>query len=75
MKCPVCGHLESSVIDSRATLDGYSIRRRRVCDKDAKHRWTTYEIEMSLPRGQSSNKQRLGVVAGRRIMDGVYDEI
>ncbi|HIV68037.1 MAG TPA: transcriptional regulator NrdR [Candidatus Butyricicoccus stercorigallinarum] len=47
MKCPYCKHTESKVIDSRPTVDGESIRRRRVCLRCNK-RFTTYEtVEMS----------------------------
>lgn len=47
MKCPYCKHTESKVIDSRPTVDGESIRRRRTCQKCGK-RFTTYEtIETS----------------------------
>lgn len=42
MKCIFCGYTESKVIDSRATDDGESIRRRRECMKCGK-RFTTYE--------------------------------
>ncbi len=42
MKCPFCGHLEDKVVDSRASSDGASIRRRRECLGCAK-RFTTYE--------------------------------
>lgn len=31
MHCPFCRHADSRVIDSRATEDGSSIRRRREC--------------------------------------------
>ena len=43
MKCPVCGHPKSNVIDSRPSGDGSSIRRRRECES-CKHRFTTYEV-------------------------------
>lgn len=47
MKCPYCKYTESKVIDSRPTVDGESIRRRRICQKCGK-RFTTYEtIESS----------------------------
>jgi transcriptional repressor NrdR len=47
MKCIFCGAEDSSVIDSRDTKEGNSIRRRRVCLKCGK-RFTTYEtIETS----------------------------
>ena len=42
MKCPFCGHQEDKVVDSRASGEGASIRRRRECLKCAK-RFTTYE--------------------------------
>jgi transcriptional repressor NrdR len=49
MKCPFCGHLEDKVIDSRATKDGSSIRRRRECLKCEK-RFTSYErVEDLMP--------------------------
>lgn len=43
MKCPVCGHAESKVVDSRPVEDGESIRRRREC-LSCQKRFTTYEI-------------------------------
>ena len=42
MRCPVCRHTESCVIDSRPTPDGTSIRRRRECVSCGR-RFTTYE--------------------------------
>jgi transcriptional repressor NrdR len=42
MKCPFCGHLESKVIDSRASREGDAIRRRRQCEACQK-RFTSYE--------------------------------
>ena len=42
MRCPVCGHEESKVLDSRPVLDGRAIRRRRECLK-CERRFTTYE--------------------------------
>ena len=42
MKCPFCGHQEDKVVDSRASQDGVSIRRRRECLQCGK-RFTTYE--------------------------------
>ncbi len=43
MKCPGCGHPESTVCDSRVSGEGQRIRRRRECLLCAK-RYTTYEI-------------------------------
>ena len=49
MKCPFCAKSDTQVIDSRASDEGASIRRRRrclICDK----RFTTYErVELALP--------------------------
>ncbi|UCF06425.1 MAG: transcriptional repressor NrdR [bacterium] len=42
MRCPVCGHDEDRVVDSRATKDNSAVRRRRECMK-CNHRFTTYE--------------------------------
>lgn len=48
MKCMFCGCADSKVIDSRATDEGNSIRRRRECLHCAK-RFTTYEIVENTP--------------------------
>lgn len=49
MKCPFCSHSDTQVLDSRASEDGLSIRRRRRCQSCDK-RFTTYErIELNLP--------------------------
>jgi transcriptional repressor NrdR len=42
MRCPKCGCQEDKVIDSRASREGATIRRRRVCEQCG-HRFTTYE--------------------------------
>ncbi|MGE0760280.1 MAG: transcriptional regulator NrdR [Pirellulaceae bacterium] len=42
MKCPFCRVDNDRVIDSRASEDGLSIRRRRECFS-CKRRYTTYE--------------------------------
>lgn len=42
MRCPYCQEYESRVIDSRASEDGSTIRRRRECAA-CKRRFTTYE--------------------------------
>ena len=44
MHCPFCRHSDSRVVDSRATEDGTSIRRRRQCMREAcAKRFTTVE--------------------------------
>ncbi len=42
MKCPFCGKISSSVLESREVDDGLAIRRRRECSKCGK-RFTTFE--------------------------------
>ncbi|WP_051731782.1 transcriptional regulator NrdR [Kitasatospora phosalacinea] len=42
MHCPFCRHPDSRVVDSRASDDGSSIRRRRQCP-DCGRRFTTVE--------------------------------
>ena len=42
MRCSKCGCLEDKVIDSRASREGATIRRRREC-LGCGHRFTTYE--------------------------------
>ena len=42
MRCSKCGCQEDKVIDSRASREGSTIRRRREC-LGCGHRFTTYE--------------------------------
>jgi len=42
MRCPVCSHLASRVVDSRPAPEGQEVRRRRECEI-CHHRFTTYE--------------------------------
>lgn len=49
MKCPFCQHEDTQVLDTRASEEGDSIRRRRRCNACEK-RFTTYErIELTMP--------------------------
>ena len=49
MKCPFCAKFDTQVIDSRASDEGASIRRRRRC-LGCEKRFTTYErVELALP--------------------------
>ena len=44
MRCPYCDSAKTSVVDSRPSEDGSSIRRRRSCDNEGcGQRITTYE--------------------------------
>ena len=42
MRCPKCGCQDDKVVDSRASREGATIRRRRECTV-CEHRFTTYE--------------------------------
>ena len=42
MRCPICRCDNDRVVDSRASTDGFAIRRRREC-LSCNHRYTTYE--------------------------------
>jgi len=42
VRCAVCGHVDSKVVDSRQSDDGGAIRRRREC-LACGHRFTTFE--------------------------------
>ncbi len=60
MKCPICSHSESRVVDSRTTKEGSAIRRRRECEACA-HRFTTYErAEVSWPLIEKKDGTRVG---------------
>jgi transcriptional repressor NrdR len=42
MRCPVCNHEDSKVVDSRITSEGLGIRRRREC-MECEYRFSTVE--------------------------------
>lgn len=42
MRCPVCNHAQLSVLDTRSSEDGLSVRRRRECD-NCHYRFSTVE--------------------------------
>lgn len=55
MKCPFCGALDTSVMDSRVGEEGHSIRRRRRCASCQK-RFTTYETaDLLMPQVVKQN--------------------
>lgn len=58
MKCPYCGHSETSVVDSRVGEEGDFIRRRRRCENCDK-RFTTFErAELAMPTVVKRNGSR-----------------
>ena len=72
MKCPFCGHLESSVVDSRISATGELTRRRRSCER-CQRRFTTYErVDEILPSvvkkdGRRERFERDKLIRGLRI--------
>ncbi len=46
MNCPVCDCTETKVVDSRVSGDGFSIRRRRECEKCQNRFSTLEEVEL-----------------------------
>ncbi len=62
MKCPVCYHEDTKVIDSRVASDGLSIRRRRECLK-CSFRFSTYEeveiLDLTIVKGDGQKQAYL----------------
>ena len=48
MRCPICNHQDSRVLDSRPIDEGASIKRRRECPACGK-RFNTYEVVDTVP--------------------------
>ncbi|MDD2758191.1 MAG: transcriptional regulator NrdR [Patescibacteria group bacterium] len=46
MRCPVCNYKETSVVDTRSSSDGLTIRRRRECDRCSYRFSAVEEIEL-----------------------------
>ena len=68
MHCPFCRHSESRVVDSRASDDGTSIRRRRQCPECGR-RFTTVEtasLSVTKRSGASEPFSRDKVLVGVR---------
>ena len=49
MHCPFCQHVDTKVIDSRASEDGATIRRRRECEACGERFSTLETVELKLP--------------------------
>ncbi len=70
MRCPFCSYAESKVLDSRATEEGNSIRRRRECAQCLK-RFTTYEILEALPLVVIKKDGRRVIFDRNKIINGI----
>ncbi|MCF8192458.1 MAG: hypothetical protein RIS59_193 [Pseudomonadota bacterium] len=58
MRCPFCGESDTQVVDSRASDDGSSIRRRRRCVTCDRRFSTVESSELRLPQVVKGNGQR-----------------
>jgi len=58
MRCPFCGEADTQVVDSRASEDGSSIRRRRRCAACDRRFSTVETSELRLPQVVKGNGQR-----------------
>ena len=70
MRCPYCKHEDSRVIDSRATDDGMTIRRRRECSACGK-RFTTYEVVEKVPLMVIKNDGRREPFNSEKLLNGL----
>lgn len=70
MRCPSCGHSDTSVVDSRLNSDGDSIRRRRKCPK-CEERFTTYEYIDLVPLMVVKRDGRRQNFDRSRILNGI----
>lgn len=59
MKCPICHHIDTKVVDSRMSGEGGCIRRRRECLK-CKYRFSTREeieiLDLSVIKNNTSKE-------------------
>lgn len=70
MRCPFCGSLEDRVVDSRASKDGRSIRRRRECLNCGK-RFTTHEYIEKVPLTVVKNDGRREPFDRQKLLVGI----
>ena len=70
MRCPSCNYKDTSVVDSRMSSDGTSIRRRRKCTK-CEGRFTTYEYIEQVPLMVVKRDGRRQPFDRTRIINGI----
>jgi transcriptional repressor NrdR len=70
MKCPFCKVDEDRVVDSRASSDGFAIRRRRECTS-CNRRYTTYERIEESPLRVVKKDDRREPFDRRKILSGL----
>ncbi len=70
MRCPYCQYADSKVVDSRATEEGNSIRRRRECP-NCMRRFTTYEVIEKIPLMVVKKDGRREIFDRTKLMNGL----
>ena len=70
MRCPACNYVESKVIDSRATEDNSTIRRRRECHQCGA-RFTTFEMVEKVPLMVRKKDGRRVVFEREKVLNGL----
>lgn len=70
MRCPYCKSDNDRVIDSRASADGFAIRRRRQCS-DCSRRYTTYERVETAPLRVAKKSGERAAFDRNKILAGV----
>ncbi len=70
MHCPNCAHEDTKVIESRLSLEGRSVRRRRSCIR-CNHRFTTYEKEEDIPMQVEKKDGTFEAFERKKIVDAI----
>ena len=70
MRCPAWNYVESKVIDSRATEDNSTIRRRRECHQCGT-RFTTFEMVEKVPLMVRKKDGRRVVFEREKVLNGL----
>ncbi|MBR3995684.1 MAG: transcriptional repressor NrdR [Clostridia bacterium] len=70
MKCPICGNIDSKVLDSRPNSDFSTIRRRRECTKCQK-RFTTFETIENITFSVIKKNKTREIFDKRKLLDGM----
>lgn len=70
MHCPNCSNEDTKVIESRLSLEGRSVRRRRSCLK-CNHRFTTYEKEEDIPMQVEKKDGTFEAFVRQKIVDAI----
>lgn len=71
MLCPFCGNLDDKVVDSRESIQGNVVRRRRECLK-CHRRFTTYERIDTIPFQVIKRDGRRERFEREKLLQGLY---